>query len=159
MSKASVMKYCVYSFAFLMMGGLISFFPSVANNTAIFYQSIIAAFLGVDVAITLKTTNALPEGEFKKINVARYIYSGATSFVLFALSLILTKIKKYELTPSVTVFSSGVFVTLAVLIGAFEGNKLLTYGDPSLKDKPPVVPTPPPTEPTPPQNLNEEGQK
>lgn len=132
-------KYVLFFVAAAMMAALVIFFPDVANNSALWFQTILAAFLGVDIATTLKTTNALPEGQFKLIKKGRYIATFIINGALFTLATIMGDKLKVDMTPSVTVFSSGCFLVIAMFLGAIEGSKLLAYGDPSKKGEIPSV--------------------
>lgn len=131
----SFFRYIIFYIAVAMMGALILLFPAVANNSAIYYETIIAAFLGVDIAITLKATNALPEGQFKLIKKARYITAFISNIVLFVLASIIGDRMNLDMTPCVTVFVSGCFLILTMFIGAIEGNKLLARSDPTPEKK------------------------
>jgi len=135
MKITSVVKYILFFAASLMMGVLVFFFPPIANNSALLFQTILGAFLGVDIAITLKNTNALPEGQYKMIKAGRYISAFLVNVALFVLAVIIGEQLKIDMTPSVTVFSSGCFLVIAMFMGVVEGNKLLAYTDPSKKDE------------------------
>jgi hypothetical protein len=125
-----------------MMGALVLFFPMIANNSALYYQLILGTFLGIDIAITLKNTNALPEGQFKLLKVGKYVSAFIANAILFVLAAVIDNGIEVDMTPSVTVFSAGCFIVIAMFLGALEGNKLLTYGSPDPKTKienPPVA--------------------
>jgi hypothetical protein len=123
-------KYLIYILGFLMMAGLIIFMPDIANTSAIFFQTIIGAFLGIDLASTIRTSQTLPEGQYKKLKNDRYIFAGVTNLILTGVSIYLVKVKKYELTTCISIFSSGVFVVLTTYIAGLESNKLVTFSDP-----------------------------
>jgi hypothetical protein len=130
-------KYLIYSLSVLLMAALILFLPNTANASAIFFQTIIGAFLGLDLAVALKTTYTLPEGQFKSLKKDRYIYAGVTNIILLSLSIYLFKVKSFDLSTCISIFSSGLFLIMIMYIGGLEGTKLLTFSDPGQNiDKP-----------------------
>ncbi|GHT87285.1 hypothetical protein FACS1894137_14310 [Spirochaetia bacterium] len=66
-------------------GAMIYFVNDGTTTTAIsmIFTGIVGIFLGIDIAVMIKKTSALPEGEYKTINKQRYI----TSLIIFALLL------------------------------------------------------------------------
>lgn len=123
-------KYVIYTLSFLFMATLIFFMPNIANTTAVFFQTIIGAFIGIDLAVALKTTYTMPEGEFKRIKKDRYIFAIITNALLLGLSIYQTKVNNIDLTTSITIFTSGIFIILVTYISALEGTKLLTFSNP-----------------------------
>jgi hypothetical protein len=130
-------KYLAYLFAVLLMLGLIIFFPSVANNSAIFYQIILLAFLAGDSITTIKTTYTADEGKFKKLKIGRYLFSAITNVLLLGYSAYTTKKYSVDLLPCVTVFASGLFLIVSFFIGTTELNKFFTFSNPGEQLAPP----------------------
>lgn len=132
---SSIAKYALFFLSVAMMAALVLFFPEIANSSALWYQLILGTFLGIDIAITLKNTNALPEGQFKMIKVGRYVCSFVANVGLFICATVLSANTKIDMSPCVNVFAAGCFIVIAFFLGALEGNKLLTYSAPTPEAK------------------------
>lgn len=118
-------KYLVFILSFLMMESIIILFPSIANNSSIFYVSVLGAFLGIDMANTLKTTKLLPDGEFKPLHEDRYIFSAISTFLLLVTCIIMQK-NQIDLNSTVSILVSGLFSIATLYIASLEGNKFFT---------------------------------
>jgi hypothetical protein len=99
---------------------------TVIVSLSITFTSIIGVFLGIDIAVMIKKTSALPTGEYKAINKQRYI----TSLVLFALLLIeafvLSSVYSRNCDALYASFGVGFLVVVGGLVAAVEGNKIVT---------------------------------
>jgi hypothetical protein len=125
MNKTDIKKFLVFMACSLVVAGIILFVTSIADSLALFYIGLISAYLGIDLATTLRTTNKLPDGEFKTIKEGRYCLVAFTTVILFTLCMV----KKTELIPlivSITSYSSAMLLIGTLFIGAMEGNKMLT---------------------------------
>jgi hypothetical protein len=114
--------------SFLFTAGMLFFVKdgAVIVSLSVTFTSIIGVFLGIDIAVMIKKTSALPAGEFKAINKPRYI----TSLVLFALLLveafILSSVFARNCDALYASFGVGFLIVVGGLVAAVEGNKIVT---------------------------------
>jgi hypothetical protein len=98
----------------------------VVTSLSMTYTGIVGIFLGVDIAVMIKKTSALPAGEFKPINKQRYI----TSLIIFALLLaeafLISGLYNRDCDSLYASFGMGFLIVVGGLMGAVEGNKLVT---------------------------------
>jgi hypothetical protein len=101
---------------------------TVTISLSITFTSIIGVFLGIDIAVMIKKTSALPEGQFKPINKHRYI----TSLIIFALliaeAVVMSAMFKRNCDALYASFGMGFLVVIGGLVAAVEGNKMVTTG-------------------------------
>jgi hypothetical protein len=113
---------------FLFTAGMLFFVKdgTVIVSLSITFTSIIGVFLGVDIAVMIKKTSALPSGEYKAINKPRYI----TSLVIFALLIIeafvLSSVYSRNCDALYASFGVGFLIVVGGLVAAVEGNKIVT---------------------------------
>jgi hypothetical protein len=113
---------------FLFTAGMIFFISdkTVVVSLSITFTSIVGVFLGVDIAVMIKKTSALPQGEFKCINKHWYI----TGLVIFALLLIeafvITGLFGRNCDALFASFGMGFLIVIGGLVAAVEGNKIVT---------------------------------
>jgi hypothetical protein len=113
---------------FLFTAGMLFFVKesAVIVSLSITFTSIVGVFLGIDIAVMIKKTSALPAGEFKAINKPRYI----TSLVIFALLIIeafvLSSVFSRNCDALYASFGVGFLIVVGGLVAAVEGNKIVT---------------------------------
>jgi hypothetical protein len=113
---------------FLFTAGMLFFVAdsTVIVSLSITFTSIVGIFLGVDIAVMIKKTSALPEGQYKPINKHRYI----TSLIIFALLLveafILSSAFNRNCDAIYASFGMGFLIVIGGLMAAVEGNKIVT---------------------------------
>jgi hypothetical protein len=89
------------------------------------FTGIVGIFIGLDIAVMIKKTSALPIGKFKQINKQRYI----TALIIFSLLMIETFIISgmgRNCDSLYTSFGMGFLVVIGGLIAGIEGNKIVT---------------------------------
>lgn len=126
LSTTDKKKYFVYLLSSLMFGSGVILMPDIINQITITYVSIIGAFLGIDIATTLKTTNKLPEGEYKNIKEDRYVITFITTAILFGLTMLMKKKFGIDMESGSTLLAGTLFFIATAYISILEGNKLLT---------------------------------
>jgi hypothetical protein len=101
------------------------------------FTGIVGVFIGLDIAVMLKKTSAMPTGEFKQINKQRYI----TALVIFSSLMVETFIISgmgRNCDSLYTSFGLGFLVVIGGLIAGIEGNKIVTGETKSRNDKKPA---------------------
>jgi len=124
-------KMIFYIFASVLMASIIIFLPQLADGVIPTYLLILGAYVGIDVGIILKKTNALPEGQFKEVNKVPYFVTIAITGILFGIALFMNKKFEAPVTGSLTILSTSVFLVISAYLGVLQGNKLLTGTAPS----------------------------
>jgi len=113
---------------FLFTAGMLFFVKdsTVIVSLSITFTSIVGVFLGVDIAVMIKKTSALPPGEYKQINKPRYI----TSLIIFSLliieAFILSSAYARNCDALYASFGVGFLIVVGGLVAAVEGNKIVT---------------------------------
>ena len=128
--KPTTEKYFIYALSSIIYGALMFFDSAIISNITLFYVTIVSAFLGIDVAYTLKETNKLPDGEYKDLKKDRYIITAIVTGLLLAGSIVMTKVFNQDLTGASATLGATLFLVFSVYIGALEGVKLLTGSKP-----------------------------
>jgi FtsH-binding integral membrane protein len=106
----------------------------VASILGATFTGIVGVFIGLDIAVMIKKTSALPEGAYKEMNKQRYI----AALVIFALLMIETFVISgmgRNCDSLYTSFGMGFLVVIGGLIAGIEGNKIVTGQ--SQKNEPP----------------------
>lgn len=124
--KISTEKYLIYILSSIIYGALMFFDPAIISNITLFYVSIVSAFLGIDVAYTLKETNKLPEGEYKNIKKDRYLVTSIITGLLLLGTIIMNKVYKIDLQGASATLSATLFLVFSIYISGLELNKYLT---------------------------------
>jgi hypothetical protein len=112
----------------LFTGGMIFFVrdSTVMISLSVTLTSIIGVFLGIDIAVMIKKTSALPEGEYKPINKHRYITSLIIFSALIAEAILLSLVYGRNCDALYASFGMGFLIVLGGLVAAVEGNKAVT---------------------------------
>ena len=93
------------------------------------FTAIVGTFIGLDIAVMIKGTSAMPSG-FKKVNMHRYI-AGLIIFALLLAETIFISIHYGRNCDSLyTSFGMGFLVIIGGLIAGVEGNKIVTHETP-----------------------------
>lgn len=104
-----------------------------ASAIAVTFTAIVGAFIGLDIALMIKKTNAMPEG-YKTINAHRYI----TGLIIFSALLVETFVISGYFNRNCdslyTSFGMGFLVILGGLIAGVEGNKIATHPSPAVTE-------------------------
>ena len=124
--KAEQMFYLVLGTFFT--AGMMFFVKdsTVVTGIAWTFTGIIGTFIGLDIAVMIKKTSAMPSGQYKEINKHRY----TTSLVIFAMLLmeafIVNYIFKRNADGLYASFGMGFLIIIGGLIAGVEGNKIVT---------------------------------
>jgi hypothetical protein len=115
---------------YLFTAGMIFFVAdsTVMVSLSITFTSIVGVFLGIDIAVMMKKTSALPEGDFKRINKSRYIMSLVIFALLIAEAIFMSAAFKRNCDALYASFGMGFLIVIGGLIQGFELNKLVTNG-------------------------------
>jgi hypothetical protein len=113
---------------FLFTAGMLFFVKdsTVIISLSITFTSIIGVFLGVDIAVMIKKTSALPPGEYKMINKPRYITSLIIFVVLIIEAFILSSIYNRNCDALYASFGVGFLIVVGGLVAAVEGTTIVT---------------------------------
>jgi hypothetical protein len=112
----------------LFAAGMIFFVndSTVMISLSVTLTSIIGVFLGIDIAVMIKKTSALPEGKYKAINKSRYIISLIIFALLIIEAFILSSIFSRNCDALYASFGVGFLIVVGGLVAAVEGNKIVT---------------------------------
>jgi hypothetical protein len=99
---------------------------AVVVSLSITFTGIVGVFLGIDIAVMIKKTSALPAGEYKAVNKQRYITSLALFAVLLIEAFILSSVYSRNCDALYASFGVGFLVVVGGLVAAVEGNKIVT---------------------------------
>jgi len=131
----NILKYSAYILSSIIMILTFLFIPAIATPMATTYLIIITVFLGVNLASTLKTTNALSEGSYKPIKLYRYILTIVMTIIIFCVGAYIQNIKGIELNGALSSIGTTALTIIALFIGEAEGNKLLVFSNSGLVKK------------------------
>jgi len=113
--------------ASIFTGFMIYFIKDTGSAAAIAatFTAMVGAFIGLDIALMIKKTSAMPEG-YKEINAQRYI----AGLVIFSLLLVETFFISGAFNRNCdslyVSFGMGFLVIMGGLIAGIEGNKIVT---------------------------------
>jgi hypothetical protein len=112
---------------FLFTAGMLFFVKdsTVVISLSITFTSIVGVFLGVDIAVMIKKTSAMPEG-FKAINKPRYIISLIIFALLIAEAIFLSAVYSRNCDALYASFGMGFLIVIGGLVAGIEGNKMVT---------------------------------
>jgi hypothetical protein len=99
---------------------------SVVSALGTTFTGIIGVFIGLDIAVLLKKTSAMPDGYYKHINKHRYIAALIIFSFLMIETFILSGIYKREYDSLYASFGMGFLIVIGGLVAAVEGNKIVT---------------------------------
>ena len=128
-------KYFAYILASLIMVATYIFIPTIATPMSTAYLLIVTTFLGVNLATTLKTTNALPEGNYKPIKHSRYVVTILITLIIFITGIYIQKNNQIDLNGSLSSIGTTILMIIGLFIGELEGNKLLTFSNSGFMEK------------------------
>jgi hypothetical protein len=113
---------------FLFTAGMLFFVKdsAVTVSLSVTFTSIVGVFLGLDIAVMIKKTSALPTGEYKSINKHRYITSLVIFSLLIAEAFILSSAYGRNCDSLYASFGIGFLIVVGGLVTAVEGNKIVT---------------------------------
>jgi hypothetical protein len=113
---------------FLFTAGMLIFVKesAVIISLSITFTSIVGVFLGLDIAVMIKKTSALPTGEYKAINKPRYIISLIIFALLLIEAFILSSVFSRNCDALYASFGVGFLIVVGGLVAAVEGNKIVT---------------------------------
>ena len=119
-------KVFLYIIATAIMAGVIIVSPDVANNVVFFYVSILTTYLGIDVYSMIKTTSLMPQGEYKKIKIWRYVLCSLSYAAIIILGYVKSMKCDCDFATMNSILISALFILIGILIGGLEGNKVAT---------------------------------
>lgn len=90
------------------------------------FTAVLGIFLGVDLATMIHKTKELKSGDYKKINIHRYVLSICIFAFLLLEAFILSGKYEREVNSLYLCFGVGFLVVIGGLISGIEGNKIAT---------------------------------
>jgi hypothetical protein len=114
--------------ATLFLAGIVRYVsdPVIATALAGTYTAVLGIFLGVDLAAMIHKTQNLPPGEFKEINMHRYVIALCIFAALIIETFIISSVFKRELNSLYLCFGVGFLTVVGSLVGGIETNKIAT---------------------------------
>ena len=118
--------------ATLFVALFILFIPDSLAVTTIagVFTGVLGIFLGTDIMTMILKTKSMQHGDFKEINMHRYIIALFIFFALFVESFIITKFFGRDMNSLYLCFGVGILVVIGGLISGIEGNKAVTSDRP-----------------------------
>jgi len=123
--------------ATIFIAGMIYFLrdTSVTSALAFTFTSIVGIFLGLDIAVMIKKTSAMYNGDYKSINKSRYVIAFVIFSILLIESFIISAVQMRNCDALYTSFGMGFLIVIGGLIAGIEGNKIVTNYDPPELEK------------------------
>jgi membrane-bound metal-dependent hydrolase YbcI (DUF457 family) len=97
-----------------------------ASALAATFTGIVGIFIGLDIAVMIKKTSAMPEGSFKTINRQRYIAALIIFSALLVEAFFISGFYERNCDSLYTSFGMGFLIVIGGLIAGVEGNKIVT---------------------------------
>lgn len=98
--------------------------PVSSGNVSVSYITVLGIYLGLDIAGMITKTANMNKGEYKSLNVHKYVIS---SVCLVVNIIIATFVKgKTDVSVALTSFISAAMIIIGCIIGGLEGNKIAT---------------------------------
>jgi len=97
------------------------------------FTGVLGIFLGVDILTMIHKTKGLLPGDYKEMNMHRYVISLCVFAVLLTEAFILSGLYGREMNSLYLCFGVGFVVVIGGLIGGIEGNKIVTDKGPEKK--------------------------
>jgi hypothetical protein len=118
--------------AVLITGGMIFFVKDsgAASALAATFTGVVGIFIGIDIAVLIKKTSALPAGEYKDINKSRYIMAVIIFALLLCEAFFISGYFGRNCDGLYTSFGMGILLVIGGLITGIESNKLVTDNGP-----------------------------
>ena len=118
--------------ATLFVAGIIWFVGDSLTVTAISgaFTGVLGIFLGVDILAMLHKTRDLKPGDYKHINMHRYVLSLCIFAVLLAEAFVISGLYNREMNSLYLCFGVGFLIVIGGLVSGIEGNKIVTNEGP-----------------------------
>jgi hypothetical protein len=97
-----------------------------ASALAATFTGIVGIFIGLDIAVMIKKTSAMPEGSFKTINRQRYITALTIFSALLIEAFFISGLYERNCDFLYASFGMGFLIVIGGLIAGVEGNKIVT---------------------------------
>jgi membrane-bound metal-dependent hydrolase YbcI (DUF457 family) len=97
-----------------------------ASALAATFTGLVGIFIGLDIAVMIKKTSAMPEGNFKTINRQRYIAALIIFSALLVEAFFISGFYERNCDSLYTSFGMGFLIVIGGLIAGVEGNKIVT---------------------------------
>jgi hypothetical protein len=98
------------------------------------YTAVLGLFLGIDLATMIRKTQNLSPGEFKEINMHRYIIALCIFASLIIEAFIVSSVFKREMDSVYLCFGVGFLIVCCGLISGIECNKTATDEGPKINE-------------------------
>lgn len=110
------------------VAGIIWFVTDSLTVTSIAgaFTGVLGIFLGVDILAMIQKTKKMSPGQYKEMNVHRYVISLCVFSVLLAEAFIISGLYQREMNSLYLCFGVGFIVVIGGLISGIEGNKIAT---------------------------------
>lgn len=114
--------------ATLFVAGIVWFVTDSLTVTAISgaFTAVLGIFLGVDIMAMIQKTKEMSPGNYRDMNMHRYIISLCVFAVLLTEAFIISGLYKREMNSLYLCFGVGFVVVIGGLISGIEGNKIAT---------------------------------
>jgi len=112
----------------LFIAGMIFFIQDSGATAALAatFTAIVGIFIGLDIAVMIKRTSTMSNGDFKSINKSRYIAAFIIFSGLLMESFIISAVQDRNCDSLYTSFGMGFLIVIGGLISGIEGNKIVT---------------------------------
>lgn len=118
------LKAFFFIIATVIMGICLLVIPESSGAVSVSYIAVLGVYLGLDIAGMIAKTASLPSGEFKPLNIHKYIVTSICLGILIIITLFVDD--KRSVSTAITTYISSIMIILTCLIGGLEGNKIAT---------------------------------
>ena len=100
------------------------FIPDSSGAVSVSFTTVLGIYLGLDIAGMIAKTASLPKGEYKALNIYKYVITSLSLFILIIISLIVKD--RSDVRTALTSYISAIMIIIACLLGGLEGNNIAT---------------------------------
>jgi hypothetical protein len=114
--------------ATLFVAGIIFFVSDSLTVTAISgaFTAVLGIFLGVDILAMIHKTKELKAGDYKEMNMHRYVIALCVFGTLLGEAFFISARYGREMNSLYLCFGVGFIIVIGGLVGGIEGNKIVT---------------------------------
>ena len=127
--KDTKLEQLVWLFlGFLFTAGMLFFVKdsTVVVSLSVTFTTIVGVFLGIDIAVMIKKTSVMPDGDYKAINKTRYVISLVIFGLLIAEAIFMSVNFGRNSDALYASFGMGFLIVIGGLVAGIEGNKIVT---------------------------------
>lgn len=98
--------------------------PASSGSVSVSYIAVLGIYLGLDIAGMITKTANMNKGEYKSLNVHKYVIASVCLVSNIVISIFVKE--KADISVALTSFISAALIIIGCIIGGLEGNKIAT---------------------------------